>query len=119
MANTNDGLATFAKHYDVDSSPRPWTWLAIGRPLPSGVRPQVGAPWVGNQGEQVWGTREHWVGKFNEPHHGSVIGETDLDRQSLGGADDQMDGLVEMQRSGTWMGTLVGRVHGASKSGAK
>lgn len=52
----------------LDSSTRPWTWLAIGRPLPSGIRPQVSSSWVGNRGEQVCPTPEYRVGNFKEPH---------------------------------------------------
>lgn len=37
-------------------------------PLPSGIRPQASALLAGKQGERVWGTPEHRVGKFNEPH---------------------------------------------------
>ena len=42
----------------LDCSTRPWTWLAIGRPLRCGARPQFSAARVGSQGEQVWGDPE-------------------------------------------------------------
>ncbi|MFG2500803.1 hypothetical protein ACGFSB_21630 [Streptomyces sp. NPDC048441] len=38
----------------LDSSPRPWTWPAIGRPLLGDIPPQAGAGCVGNLGDQVW-----------------------------------------------------------------